>query len=445
MRKDKKIGMGMNHSKFNEIVKHLNEIPQFMTLTGVERAEELLKELGNPEKDLKIIHVAGTNGKGSVCAYLNQVLYENGYHTGLFTSPHLVDIRERIRIDSEMISEEQFVMLFERVEAAAEKLEKQGISLAYFDYLFGIAMCYFKEQKTDYVIMETGLGGRLDATNAVKNPVLSVITTISLEHTAILGDTIAKIATEKAGIIKEKVPVVYLDKEVEVTKVITRIAKEQGATAVPLHFQSYEILKNNGKYIDFSLHNEYYKNDCFKVATPAVYQAQNCALALMALCVLEQNTGAHLDQEVTHKAVWNTHWDGRMEEVMPSVYIDGAHNPEGIESFIRSAKTICQNKKCTLLFSVVKDKNFDTMIKQLCECNLFHHIIVTQVGGMRKLDKESMEDAFKRYTSVPVEELEDTRKAFLTAVQQKSDVLMCAGSLYLVGEVKRICNDNDIN
>ena len=207
---------------YNEIVNSLDSISQFASSTGLERGRQLLHDMNNPEKSLKIIHVAGTNGKGSVCAYIAGILQHNGYKTGLFTSPHLDDITERIRINGIMISQEDFEEAYWYVE------EHRTQELAYFDYLFGMAMYYYSKHDVDYVVMETGLGGKLDATNAVDNPVVSVITTISLEHTAILGDTIEKIANEKAGIIKPGIPVVCSGIVKEAADVIRKRAADFG-------------------------------------------------------------------------------------------------------------------------------------------------------------------------------------------------------------------------
>ena len=173
--------------EYSEIKAFLNDTPQYGETTGVERAGKLLELLGNPDKNLKIIHIAGTNGKGSVCSYIDDILKKSGYKTGLFTSPHLVTIRERIQVDGELISREDFTQYFNKVYETARA---NNLKLAYFDFFFGAAMLYFDKCKVDYVVLETGLGGSLDATNAVHNPLCCVITTISLEHTAILGDTI---------------------------------------------------------------------------------------------------------------------------------------------------------------------------------------------------------------------------------------------------------------
>lgn len=433
-------------NQYEEIVHFLEEIPQFTEKNGLERASSLLKAMGNPEKNFKVIHVAGSNGKGSVCAYLNQIFIENGYRTGLFTSPHLVDIRERIRVDNQLIGREELTEAFAQVYALVPHLEAEGIHLAYFDYFLGMALYFFVQRNVDIVILETGIGGKLDATNAVQVPALSVITTVSLEHMAVLGNTLEEIAREKAGIIKPGVPVVYSAKIPEVSKVIEDTATQQKVPLVKGIFpKEYQISKNTGNCIDFSLHNGYYKNDCFSLATGAVYQAENCSLALTAVKVLQDCGQIQLDEGKVRQAVYHTHWEGRMEEVLPGVYLDGAHNPEGIESFIQSAKAICGQKKATLLFSVVKDKNFEDMIQKLSDSGIFDSFLVTQLHSTRRLDGDSIKEIFEKYTNVPVYEFDCVADAFkwgLAKHKESSDrVFLCAGSLYLVGEMKTIIAD----
>ena len=417
---------------YNEIVNSLDSISQFASSTGLERGRQLLHDMNNPEKSLKIIHVAGTNGKGSVCAYIAGILQHNGYKTGLFTSPHLDDITERIRINGIMISQEDFEEAYWYVE------EHRTQELAYFDYLFGMAMYYYSKHDVDYVVMETGLGGKLDATNAVDNPVVSVITTISLEHTAILGDTIEKIANEKAGIIKPGIPVVCSGIVKEAADVIRKRAADFGCDCHVVDDNTFELIQNTYGYIDFLIHNEYYKNDCFVLDTKAVYQVENCTLALTAMAVLQKLKVVELDINECKQAVKQTHWEGRMEEVLTNVYVDGAHNPEGIEAFIASVRGICKDKSCVLLFSVVRDKNFEKMIQALCLSQLFDEFVITQVGGARKLDDKSMKDTFKHYTDKKVTEFENVSQAFSYAMDKKKDILVCAGSLYLTGEIKSI-------
>lgn len=430
---------------YDSVAAYLDSIPQFMSSTGVERGRKLLAALGNPEKNLKIIHVAGTNGKGSVCAYIERILRTNGYSTGLFTSPHLMDIRERICVNGQMISKEEFVSGFEKVNAAA--LENQ-LELAYFDYLFGIAVEAFTAKKVDFCILETGLGGRLDATNAVENKALCVITTISLEHTKILGDTVAKIAAEKAGIIMPGVPVVYSGKNKSAAEVIRRTAKEcqrkgakNNAYIVEVSPGDCSIIKNTGKSIDFSIHNEYYKNDCFTITTGAMYQADNCTEALTAVSVLEKLGIVRLFEDKVKEAVKETYWQGRMEEIRQDVYVDGAHNPEGIEAFVESAAVIGRSRKCYLFFSVVNDKNYEEMICRLCRSGIFEAYVITTIEGSRKLAGQRIFETFEKYTKNPVIICENVKEGFETTLDisvKNEGMCFCTGSLYLVGELKDI-------
>ena len=424
---------------YDKIVDRLNGIGQFASSTGVERARNLLSNIGNPEKELKIIHVAGTNGKGSVCAFIAQILQDNGYKTGLFTSPHLVDIRERIRLNGEMISKENFEKAYEYIEKYSDG------ELAYFDYLLGMAMYYYKMQKADYVVMETGLGGRLDATNAINQPLISVITTISLEHTAILGDTIEKIAKEKAGIIKPGIPVVCSGADGQAAKVIKEIADEKGSKCYIIDNNTYELKQNTYGNIDFLIHNEYYKNDCFRLATNALYQMENASIALTVCAVLKEH-GVKLDNQLTKEAVRKTHWAGRMEPVRDNLYVDGAHNPQGIRSFVDSVNCLYDSGKlsdATLLFSVVSDKNYDQMIKILCECKHFKCVYVTMTGGMRRLSSKIIEQSFE--THLPGISIEIFDSVDDAISKWDNGLMFATGSLYLVGDVVRALEGKEDN
>lgn len=439
----------MVDEKYNRIIEYLNGINQYTNGTGVERGRRLLKQMGNPEAALKIVHVAGTNGKGSVCSYIASVFKECGYKTGLFTSPHLIDIRERIQINGRMIEKEQFVKSFNRVLKAEQEIKESepDFKLAYFDYFFAAALDIFAEENVDFVVMETGLGGRLDITNAVERPVVSVITTISLEHTAILGNTIEEIATEKAGIIKERTPVVYCNDKKMVSNIIENTAKACNTRAIPVSPEDYEITINTGKYIDFSLHNEYYKCDCFSIATGALYQVMNASVALMAVAVTASQSNVCLNEAGVYRGIKNMYWPGRMEEVLPDVYVDGAHNPQGISAFVKSVNEICQKREAAtpiLLFSVVNDKDYEGMIKTIEGCRYFKSVIVTQTGGKRQLSKDAIALSFSDDTNVTVYEIESVVEAFEFGLRKKSDLMFCAGSLYLAGEIKEYLKSNNM-
>jgi len=420
--------------EYSEIKAFLNDTPQYGETTGVERAGKLLELLGNPDKNLKIIHIAGTNGKGSVCSYIDDILKKSGYKTGLFTSPHLVTIRERIQVDGELISREDFTQYFNKVYETARA---NNLKLAYFDFFFGAAMLYFDKCKVDYVVLETGLGGSLDATNAVHNPLCCVITTISLEHTAILGDTIKKIAEQKAGIIKQGVPVVYADDN-EASGVIEDIAHSKNSYCYGVSPQQYQIIKNFNGCIDFSLHNEYYINNCLRLATPAIYQVENVSIAITVCRLLKHLYHIDIKDSAIVDSAGSHIWQGRMEKLTDNIYVDGAHNPQGIQSFVNSVNGmyVDSTDKAALLFSVVSDKNFEQMISILCGCKVFARIAITVTGGIRHLDKEYISAAFKRHTDIEVEVYDSAKEAVLAL--KNEPMVFCTGSLYLVADIRKV-------
>lgn len=420
--------------EYSEIKAFLNDTPQYGETTGVERAGKLLELLGNPDKNLKIIHIAGTNGKGSVCSYIDDILKKSGYKTGLFTSPHLVTIRERIQVDGELISREDFTQYFNKVYETARA---NNLKLAYFDFFFGAAMLYFDKCKVDYVVLETGLGGSLDATNAVHNPLCCVITTISLEHTAILGDTIKKIAEQKAGIIKQGVPVVYADDN-EASGVIEDIAHSKNSYCYGVSPQQYQIIKNFNGCIDFSLYNEYYINNCLRLATPAIYQVENVSIAITVCRLLKHLYHIDIKDSAIVDSAGSHIWQGRMEKLTDNIYVDGAHNPQGIQSFVNSVNGMYADStdKAALLFSVVSDKNFEQMISILCGCKVFARIAITVTGGIRHLDKEYISAAFKRHTDIEVEVYDSAKEAVLAL--KNEPMVFCTGSLYLVADIRKV-------
>ena len=237
---------------YEEMLQEILEIPKFTTKNPLTHTKEFLKRLGNPQEQFKVIHVAGSNGKGSVCAWIAGVLGKSGKHTGLFVSPHLVDIEERFVTDGKPCAREEFMQAAQTVHEIAEQMQGEGIPHpTFFEYIFAVGMVIFRNKGVEYAVLETGLGGRLDATNVITHPLLTVITSISLEHTEILGDTIEKIAGEKAGIIKPGVPVVYDASKDEAAKVIEERAEQLKCRMLPIFPEKIKILLNTGKKIDF--------------------------------------------------------------------------------------------------------------------------------------------------------------------------------------------------
>ncbi len=428
---------------YAQAIDYLYSIPKFTHEPSLEPAKALLLELGSPEKDKRIIHVAGTNGKGSVCAYTASSLLESGKKVGLFTSPHLIDMEERIRINNVNVSKELFLEAFLKVKACEEKLSEEFGRLSFFEYLFGMAMYCFCKAGVEYIVLETGLGGRLDATNAVAKPVMTIITPISLDHTAVLGDTLEAVAYEKAGIIKEGVPVVYWAGKEAVVRVVEETASAKHAKTSGITAKNYEILEINYKSVDFFAQNMYHKNDRYKVPFPAIYQVENALLAIDALWQL-----AKADLQITYdtifKGIINTRWSGRFEEAEPGVIVDGAHNEAGILSFVEAVSTRDINSadgKKYLLFAVMKDKDYHKMIKLICDNIEFDKIIVTRSGGERGLEALEAKREFEEYTSTPVIAMEDWKEAFSYGKKLlcDNDTLFCVGPLYLVGAILEKC------
>lgn len=442
---------------WEEAVEHINSVSRYGNRPGAECTKALLARLGNPERELKIIHIAGTNGKGSVCMYIAGMLRSLGLNTGVFTSPHLIRENERIRFNDELISDEDFTDCFEKVHRVELELLKDGFGqISYFDFFVGIAMLYYAMKKPDVVILETGLGGRLDSTNAVESPVMTVITSISLDHVAILGDTVEKIAAEKAGIIKHGAPVVYVAGQ-EYSHVIEEKAEAMGIKAAGVEKSQCEIHEIGSKHIDFSLDSIYYKDNVFRLATPAVYQVMNAALAMTAVQMLVESRcfdriaydsmdrQNYIDR--IRRGLESVTWEGRMEQVCEGFYIDGAHNPDGIAALLDTAAAMKKNTRghYVLMFSAVNDKDYSSMIKEICDSNIFDEYVITQIEGARCLDVSKIADTFRRYTDEHVNEEPDVGQAVKKSVEcfGGNATVICAGSLYLAGEVRKVMLDND--
>lgn len=423
---------------YTEAVEYILNVPKFTTKNKPENTVELLKRLGHPECGMKVIHVAGTNGKGSVCAFLSEMLTLAGKKTALFTSPHLVRINERFQINNVPISDELFLESYQKVQAAIDGMVKDGLPHAtYFELLYAVAMVAFQKEKAEYVVLETGLGGRLDATNTIEHPIATVITSISLDHTEILGDTIEKIAGEKAGIIKEGVPVIYDGRNEEAEKVIKKRAKELHAPAFALKEEMYEILGNTDKSIDFCLNCGYYEHA--KVTAPylAPYQVVNSSLALLAMDVIDPKQ--EISQDLRIRAIKETKWQGRMETVLPGVIVDGAHNADGIAQFVKTVQSVQERYRIVLLFSAVVEKNYEEMIHTICSQTTPSAVVVTEIKGDRIVPAGELSEVFAKYTDAQIVTEPDIEKAFERACTLRQDgLLFCAGSLYLVGEIKEI-------
>lgn len=424
---------------YSEAVDYILDIPKFTKKNDAAHTKAFLKTLGDPQRKMRIIHVAGTNGKGSVCAYLDGMLRSEQKRTGLFTSPHLVKINERIVIDGQMISDERFLEVFEETMQAVDKMKEAGLSHpTFFEFLFGMAVLAFAESGVEYAVLETGLGGRLDATNAVESPAASVITSIGFDHEQYLGDTLEKIASEKAGIIKPHVPVYYAQTTGESDSVIEKEAKKRGSFCKKIGKDAYEILGIEDKHIAFSCASAYYGTTTWKLNNIGTYQPGNALLAMEVMRYLFKENG--------HPQEWRTalarvKWAGRMEEILPKVYVDGAHNVSAIQAFARSVPKNPDGN--IILFSAVKDKEYEEMISYLCKHADAEEYVVTLIDGDRATDAHILGELFRKYTEQPVTVIESVKEAmqYVLRIQGRRTVY-CLGSLYLTGMIKEIIQES---
>ena len=401
----------------------------------LDEVRHFLKELGNPDEQLNIIHVAGTNGKGSVCADLTAMLMEAGYHVGTFVSPHLTDVTERFLVDGVPVEEAGFSESFARVKAVTDRLTAEGYAHpTFFEFVFLMAMDLYGRRKPDFVVLETGLGGRLDTTNVIRHPLACVITSISLDQTQYLGDTVELIAAEKAGIIKPGIPVVYDNNDRAAGAVIAAAADRLGSAAYGLTAE----------------------DSCWGVSFAAPYQAMNAALAVKVLEILEIEG---VNAEVCRKALASVHWTGRMQQVAPDVWVDGAHNPGGIRAFIQAVKAqnglAVQEKQSAqqpdqgeqnaadmhpqiqLLFAAVSDKDYHEMIRLLCTELSPERVTVVQLKSERGLQADALARQFEDAGCSHVTAFDSTKDALKHVLSEKKegDHLYMVGSLYLIGEI----------
>lgn len=431
---------------YEEAVELLCRIPRFTSNRSLSEIQKLLTKMGQPDRYMKIVHVAGTNGKGSTCAYLAGMLEKSGLKVGLFTSPHLVDVRERFRIRGEMISKELFT---EAVEAVLTLLEQTDSGTpCYFDMIFLVGMYAFWKERVDILILETGLGGRFDATNAVSEKTLTLITHIALDHTEYLGDTLEAIAAEKSGIMRTSVPCIVAPHNDSVSHIFLKKADEIDSPCRILGKEDYSCHGVYEKSVAFSYFSRYYGTVPVRLNTLAAYQADNVSLAIAGLeSLIEQgiiDTEA-LSAKSLQESLYATSWEGRMEEVRPGVFLDGAHNLDGVAAFLNSVSQYPCDGQRLLIFSAVSDKNYPQMLADILESRLFGQIIVTHIDGERGVAAEelyeSVLEADSTMPSLCMPDLSDALEYVFTKRQQ-SDHIYIVGSLYLVGQTRRILSNH---
>lgn len=426
---------------FTEARDYILGIPRFTGKNSLEDTAAFYRYLGEPGAECRVIHVAGTNGKGSVCAFLDRILRTAGFQVGLFTSPHLISICERIRLNGSNLSEAEFADLFHRLMTRLESYRKDrklSYHPSFFEFVFFMAMLWYQEKRPDYIVLETGLGGRLDATNVIGKKTACVVTRLGMDHMEYLGDTLEKIAGEKAGIIRQNCPVITLAEPKTAYEVIRNAARNAGAPCIPVEKEDISFCKNAGKGIDFCLRSRYYETVTAHLSSIAQYQAENAAVAVRTIECLPDRE--RISRDMIAEGLAAMVWEGRMEEIRPEVYLDGAHNPDGIRAFLETVSGDGCSGMRELLFAVVRDKQYDEMVRMLSTSGLFGRIHVTRVAGAREVTIPQIRGMFEQYTECPVLYYEDIETALdnVLAHKRSGNRIYIAGSLYLVGSVREI-------
>lgn len=413
----------------------LESLEQLGWRFGLQTIKTLLGELGHPELSLKVVHVAGSNGKGSTCAFMASFLKHCGYKTGLYTSPHLCDIRERFRLNGIWISPADFNRHTQKVLRACLLVRnKLGHLPTHFEALTAIAFSWFAEQKVDWVVLEVGLGGRLDATNVIPSPAVSLITPIGLEHQNILGKTLGKIAGEKAGILKEGCLAATVQYHREAAKSIDKIAKEKGAKLL-LAGRDFIFRKESG---GFSWEGPGLTRR-FKLPGFDNFQVPNAALVVAGIQCLK-TLGVSRSPGMMEKSLAVTRWPGRVEEISrkPLVVLDGAHNPQAAKALLVSLGSRYPNKQWIILNGFLSDKNYHSFTGILAP--LADLSIVTEPFSGRAEKGEKVFRAWEKF-GVKTILVQDWKKAFafsLSKVRQTKNMgLLITGSLYLVGDCRK--------
>lgn len=414
-----------------EAVAYIDTFQWQVHAPGLERIRTLLHALGDPQKELKFVHVAGTNGKGSVCAYLASVLRCAGYRVGLCTSPFLEDFRERIQVDGKLIPPEILGELTELARPAAEAMEDHPTE---FELITAVAMLYFRRCRCDIVVLEVGLGGALDASNVIDVPEAAVITAMGMDHAAILGPTLGDIAAAKAGIIKPGGAVVSFGGCPEADAVIRERCREQGAQLTEVDFSRLRVVGTglDGTDLEFAPYG------ALHVPLVGLYQAKNAAVAVTTVEVLEKR-GWEISRRALEQGLASVCWPGRLEVVRrasPVILRDGAHNAHGMAATVESLRALFPGKKLTILMGVMADKDVEDMLKLLAP--IAGQVFTVRPESPRAMPAEELAALVNRY-GVPAVPCAGVAAGLQAAAEAAgADGAVCAlGSLYLVGEVRR--------
>ncbi len=417
-----------------EVMKFVENSQKFGSRLGLDRIKKLCELLGNPQDDLKFIHIAGTNGKGSTSVFINNILIDAGYKTGLYTSPFIYEFNERIQINNKNISDSDLV------ETMSEVAEKVGIMLdegyehpTEFELITAAAFLYFKIEKCDIVVLEVGLGGTYDATNIVKTTELSVITSIDLDHTDYLGNTIAEVAKNKCGIIKENTPVLsYMHQKADALSVIEKTAQKMNSPFTVAKEKDLQI-----KEISLSGNEFFYNGEEYKTNLLGIYQIYNAITAINAAQILKEN-GWVISTGNIKNGIHAAKWPARFEVLRnsPTVIADGSHNSDGMRAFTQTAKKILNGKKVIAVFGMLKDKDYEFCMKELS--SICDTVVITEVDSPRRESAEKLTECAKKYfKTVYTEKQNNCAVKCALSLAKEDDVVIALGSLYMMNNIKR--------
>lgn len=424
----------MKELTYEEVLDQIEHQRRFGNRPGAEVSALMLEKLGRPQQNMSVIHIAGTNGKGSVSAFLCSILKEAGIRTGMFTSPHLVDFRERICVDGQMISREEVTKLGNML------LEEDfGTVPTMFDYCLAMALLYYRDRQCQAAVIETGLGGRLDSTNAIGVPEVTVVTKIGYDHMAVLGDTLDKIASEKAGIIKKGTKLVLESQEKDAMDVLLETAEKEAVTEIKIadmHDVTECRYENGRQYFSY----QKYKN--LEMAMLGVHQYENAAAAILAAEIFLKDRGIS-DEKAEYyirEGIKKTRWEGRMEILSrePFFMVDGAHNGNGVTALAESLRTLFPGEKFHFVMGVMADKNYEEMIEELLPLALDFKTVT--VESERALAAQELSEKIRAKGICDAGLLH----SFDELMRGRLDVAhktIAFGSLYFVGEIEKYFQD----
>lgn len=413
---------------YEEALDYIHSVSWTFCKPGLDRIETLCRALGDPQNELRFVHVAGTNGKGSFCAMLDSILQKAGIHTGRYTSPYLRFFNERMCVDGAPISNEELAELTELVRPIADAMEDKPTE---FELITAIGFEYFRRHGVEVVILEVGMGGRLDSTNLIRDPLLSVITGIALDHTAFLGDTVEAIAKEKAGIIKDGAPVLFGGDDESAARVIETVARERGSELCRVDYEQLTVrsMTLNGTEFDFGA------REGLRLSLLGAYQPRNACVVLTAVDLL-RGRGLAIEETAVREGLAAAEWCGRFEKLLddPIFLFDGAHNPQGVASAVESLH-IYFNEKVYLLSGVLRDKDYHAIARDLS--SVVERAFTMTPDNPRALPADEYAKTL-RSVGIAAEEHDSLRKALtaaLAAAKRDRKPLVCMGSLYTYAEL----------